>query len=178
MNVKIDVCATFCALLMLLASAGCSEKLPEEPPHTVVNAYADAFNKKDVEAVLSVYSSAALAEADSAVLGARNMEPPYKQALCNEMGIELDDLEVMSGREFFVALMKAAFRKTKKMTIEVLDTNISGIRANLKTKITVEFKEDAGRNEQEVLLPVTVEGDTWKLDSTGLTPGPGPKPGK
>jgi ketosteroid isomerase-like protein len=163
---------------MLLGSIGCSQKLPEEPPHAVVNAYADAFNKKDVEAVLSVYSSAALAEADSAVLSARNMELPYKQAMCMELGIEPEDLEILSGREFFKASLKAAFRRTENIGIEVLDAKIDGTRAIVNARIVAKYTRGGGTKEKEVSLPVCVENGKWKLDSTGLVPGPGPKQGK
>ena len=175
MSITVEGFAAFCAVLALLATAGCSEKLPEEPPHTAVNAYEDAFNKKDVDALLDVYSSRALAEADAALLSTRNMEPPYKQALCMEVGIEPEDLEVMGSREFFVALMKAAFRKTEKISIEVLDTKVDGAKATVEVRITAEYAHGAGTKDKEVFLPVCVENGAWKLDSTGLVPGPGPE---
>jgi hypothetical protein len=172
---RADGYAAFCALAVMLAGAGCSAKLPEEPPVTAVNAYADAFNRKDVDAILNVYSSAALAEADTALLSARSMEPPYREAMCMEIGIEPEDLVVMSGREFFVAVMKAAFRKTKKIAVEVRGTEINGTKATVKVKIIAEYAEGAGRKEKEAVLPVSVENGVWKLDSTGLVPGPGPQ---
>jgi hypothetical protein len=159
----------------MLAITGCAEKLPEQPPHTAVNAYADAFNRKDVNAILNVYSSRALTEADTVLLSARSMELPYKEAMCMEVGIEPDDLEVMSGREFFVALMKAAFRKTGGIVIEVLSTKIDGTRAIVNVKIVAEYAKGAGSKEKEVSLPVCVEEGVWKLDSTGLVPGPAPE---
>lgn len=174
MGTRFHGCAALCALALLLAGTGCSAELPQEPPETAVHAYADAFNKKDVDAILKVYSKAALSEADTVLQSARTMENPYRQAMCMEIGIEPEELEEISGREFFVAVMKAAFSKTKKMSLEVLDTHIEGTKANIDVKIVAEYAE-GGKKEMEAVLPVVVENGVWKLDSTGLVPGPGPE---
>jgi hypothetical protein len=166
--------AALCVLILFLASAGCSADLPPEPPETAVHAYANAFNSKDVDAILGVYSLAALSEADTVLQSARTMERPYREAMCMEIGIEPEELEEISGREFFVAVMKAAFDKTEKMSLEVLDTHIEGTKANIKVKIIANYAK-GGKKEMEAVLPVVVENGVWKLDSTGLVPGPGPK---
>jgi hypothetical protein len=170
MTVRLSSLVAVLAVSIVFVSTGCSSKAPGTTPKATIQAYENAFNDKDPEAIWGLMSAEAIAKLDEQMAQFRSKPGGLEMTALSAMGITEADLKTMSSKDLFLKTaawvyrnMEEAEEKTGQRFLLEFNIGESVIQGD---GATVTVTQEG--NNQLITMKLVKEGDVWKFGANPM----------